>query len=333
VASYFRRLTENWKLKTLAVALAVLLWIVVSAEQITTNWIWVPLEVQVADPSYQLAAAEVRDVQVRFTGAGRDLLDLAVRRPPLRLRIDAVDDEQGVYRLEPRMVQLPGQIAVNPLDVRPSTVRLEFTRVDSRVVPVRVRTTELAGTGWTVVDTLRAEPDRVRISGPAAAIRGVTEVYTLPVELAPSEPVVERTVELDVARLQGVDLATRRVTVTGRLDRLAERTVPNVRVDVGGGVGVVPGLVSVQLRGPQSVVQGLTPAQFRVVVAIDEIPVQIPPEGLPVPLRVDRLPPGVQGEPLPAQARLIPTRSVADTVSLPGVPILPDTVAEPDSSD
>ena len=43
--SPLRFLTDNWQLKLLALALAVLLWVVVSAEQVTSQWIPVPLRI------------------------------------------------------------------------------------------------------------------------------------------------------------------------------------------------------------------------------------------------------------------------------------------------
>jgi YbbR domain-containing protein len=331
VPSVFRRITANWKLKTLAFALAVLLWTVVSAEQVTSNWIWVPLEVQVTDPEYQVQAPEVRDVQVRFTGPGRDLLDIAVRRPPLRLTIGNVDEESGSYALDPRMVQVPGQLAVNALDVRPSAIRLEFMRVDTRMVPVRVRVANQLGDEWAIVDTLHAEPDRVRVSGPLSRLAEVTELPTVPIELTPADTALERVVALDSAGLRGLTLSTRRVTVRGAVDRIVDRVIADVPIDVGSGVTIRPTGVDVHLRGPRRAVEAIDPAVFRVVVSLDEIPGRVPPEGVDVPLRVDRMRPGVQAVTRPAQVRLYPGGTQPDT--LPGegpVPIGVPAGGDPD---
>jgi YbbR domain-containing protein len=307
VASIFRRLTENWKLKTLAFALAVLLWIVVSAEQVTTQWIGVPLEVQVTDPEYQLDRASLpREVEVRFSGAGRNLLDVAVRRPPLRLTVTNVVDEVVTATLDPRMVQVPAQIAVSAMDVRPSMIQLEFTRMETRVLPVSVRTEDLLGAGWALVDRLEVQPEEIRVSGPAERLTGLREVATQPFDITPADTVFERIVALDTTQLRGLDLSARRVRVAGRIDRVVERSVPNVPVDVGPGIAITPDRVEVRLRGPQRTVVGVQPETFRVAVAIDEIPTRIPPEGVPVPLRVDRLPLGVSGTVIPSQVRLFP---------------------------
>src|SRR5690606_5115913 len=107
------------------------------------------------------------EVQVRFSGPGRDLLDLALRRPPLRLTVSDIAEPIETRSLDPRMVQLPSQVAVNALDVRPNSVRLEFLRLATVEVPVQVRIAAELGPEWTVGDTVLIEPDRIQVSGPA----------------------------------------------------------------------------------------------------------------------------------------------------------------------
>jgi hypothetical protein len=306
VASFFRRITENWKLKTLAVALAVLLWVVVSSEQIVSNWFPVPLEIELTDPDYQLLPLEIRDVQVRFSGPARDLIDVVVRRPPLRLTINSVTAESGTFELTPRMIQLPGQVSVNALDVRPNTVALRFARVESRMIPVRVRANDLLGGDWALVDTLAAEPTVVRVAGPPQRVAARTEIFTEAVDLVPEDTLFQQVVALDTTGFQGLELSARSVQVTGKLDRVIERGIPQVPVAVGPGVRIEPDSVYVLLRGISRTVQGISPSSIRVVIAIEEIPAEIPDEGIVVPLRIDGLPERIEGSVEPGEALLMP---------------------------
>jgi YbbR domain-containing protein len=324
--AFLRRITDNWKLKTLAFVLAVLLWVVYSADEVTSNWISVPLEVQLTDPNYRVASLDPRTVQVRFTGPARDLLDVAVRQPPLRLSITQVEDTTGTYELSPRMVQLPGQLAVNALDVRPAAVRLDFSRLDSRVVPIRPRVRNQLGPDWAIVDSLTIEPAQVRITGLVERVASISEVSTVPFDLPSDDTLFNRTVALDTAGLRGIDLSTPSTRATVRIDRMTERLIPSVPVDVGPGVTLVPNRVDVRFRGPDRVIQALTLGFFRVVVSIDEIPARIPSEGVLVPLRVDRLRPGVQATIEPSQVRLMPSGAAGDTIP-PGLLEETDTVA------
>ncbi len=324
---FVRTLTQDWKLKLLAFALAVLLWVVVSAEQVTSNWIPVPLQVRVDDPEYRLIPSSLpAEVEVRFSGPGRELWDLVVRRPPLVLSMTGVDSTAQTVRLDPIMVQLPSQFAVRPLEVRPGAVTLDFHRVESRLTPVRVRISDGPGAGWTLLDSLVVLPSRIRVSGLQQDLAGVESLATEPIRLSPGDSAFSRLVPLDTAGMRGVRFSATRVRISGRIDRVLERTFAEVPVSVGEGVAIRPTEVAVRIRGPQSRVQGLGAEGFRVVVSIDSIPARIPAEGILVPLRAERLPPGIQVQISPAAVRLLPDRMFLDSVFVPGPATPPDTL-------
>lgn len=309
-----RSLAQNWKLKLLASALAVLLWIVVSAEQVTSNWIPVPLEVVVTDDDYVLEERPAGEVEVRFSGPGRELWDLVIRRPPLRLVVTDIADTTEVVNLEPRMVQIPNQLSVNALDVNPGQVTLEFTRVAARTLPVAVRTAEELPAGWVLSDTLRVEPREVRVSGPASRLGALDRVATRPLTLGPGDSVFSRTVAVDTSNLRGLEITPREVRVTGRVERVMERTLGAVPIDVGPGVHVLPATAEVVIRGPGSLVERVSPDEVRVVISIDSIPERIPVEGLPVPVRVEHPHRALRAEANPRTVRLYPFAPVPDTL-------------------
>ncbi|MQA92186.1 MAG: hypothetical protein GEU90_18500 [Gemmatimonas sp.] len=327
MASVFRQVTENWKLKTLAFALAVLLWVVVSSEQVTNNWIGVPLDVQVTDPDYRIASSDLpSEVEVRFSGPARDLLDLALRRPPLRLAVSDVQEPVETLALDPRMVQLPAQVAVSALEVRPAAIRLEFAAIGTRILPVQVQVTSRLGNEWALVDSITADPPEVRVRGPRDVVAGLGPVKTVPVELLPGDSSFSRLVPLDTAGLAGIDLSTLEVRVMGKLDRIVQRTIEGVGVDVGPGVFILPADVDVVLRGPRGAVENVSPAFFRVVVSISEIPSRIPRGGIPVPLRIDGLRPDVRASVNPPSVRLFPVGPQFDPLLPPSLIPFLDTL-------
>lgn len=325
---FLRALARNWKLKLLAFALAVLLWVVVSAEQVTSNWIPVPLQVRVDDPQFQLVPSSVpSEVEVRFSGPGRELWDLVVRRPPLVLSVTEVDSTATTFGLEPTMVQVPSQMAVRPMDVRPGAVTLDFFRIDSRLVPVRVRILRGPGDGWTLLDTLDVRPNRIRVSGLERSLRGIEFISTRPISIEAADSAFSRVVELDTAGMEGLRLSAARVRIAGQVDRIRDVNFLQVPVSAGDGVSIRPQEVSVRVRGPESRLQGLTPASFRVAMAIDSIPTRVPPDGVPIPLRVEGMPGWAQVEVVPASVRLFPGRLLLDTVSVPRGVALPDSAS------
>ena len=305
--------TRNWQLKLLAVALAVLLWVVVSAEQVSTTWIDIPLQVQETDPDFQLIPSSVpARVRVRFAGPGREFIDLAVRQPSLVLRIAEVQDTEQAFELVPSMVRLPDGLEVSAYDVDPAFARLRFRELARSELPVGVSIDTSRSTGWTLVGPLRITPPRVEVSGPVERVPGLRSVATVTMPIPAREGAFEEEVALDLEALRGLEISTRTVRVSGRSERVVMRRIPAVPISFGGGLRLAPEAVEVQLRGARSAVEAVAAETFRVVLAIDSIPVQVPPGGLAVPLRVEGLDGRIRASTAPATVHLLPAGEVAD---------------------
>lgn len=123
---FLRRAASHWKLKLAALALAVLLWVVFSAEQVTSQWIPVRVEAVVHDPAYVLAGRpDPERVRVRFRGPGRELWEIALRPPTLVLPVRGVGAGRA-FAVEPSMVEMSERFRVVATDVRPGLVRLDL---------------------------------------------------------------------------------------------------------------------------------------------------------------------------------------------------------------
>jgi len=105
-----RRVANNWRLKLASLALAVLLWALVRAEQRTEQWVTVRVEPHILDPGFTLTGrSEPRLVQVRFAGRWRELGELAIERPVLFLHVRNIGRER-TFALDPSMVRLPDHL-------------------------------------------------------------------------------------------------------------------------------------------------------------------------------------------------------------------------------
>lgn len=316
-----RQLAENWKLKLAALALAVLLWSVVSAEQVTTQWLPIPVEVQVLDPSQVLVEGpEPPEVSVRFAGPGRELWELALNRPVLTLPVTEVGNGR-IYVLEPQMVRLPSGLSATALDVRPGTVRLSFQPIATREVPVRVQVGTASMRRWVLADSLEVAPTTVRVSGPAEVVDAIEGVRTRPITIATEDSVFALRVALDTADLEGVRLSVGQVRVSGRVDRRVERTVDRVPVVPPAGTAVSPAQGTVVVQGAEPLVTAMDGALLRLGVPPDSLPPVLGPEGVELPLVVRGLPPGVRAAVDPARVRVLPAGLPApDTAPAPGEP-------------
>lgn len=332
--SLLRKLARDWKLKLAALGLAMLLWVAVSADQPTSTWVELPVEVRVTDPGFEVVQGPIPEVvDVRLTGTTRELLELAWDDPPLVLSVDEVSGEAEYFALESQMVRIPSGMSVAVRDVRPSSVLLDFGRLESREVPVAVRIARGPGEGRVLAGILEAQPPRVRITGSSARIEEIDTVFTQPLDLSREDSVFRRSVALDTEGLQGLELSVSEIQVTGQVDPAATRVIAGVPVETPAGVAAAPQAVDVLLRGAESVIQQLTASDLRAEVPAATVPAQIPFAGLPLAVRIEGLPSNVEAEANPGVVRVFPAPEPAvegaepsptdgpgpaDTISLPG---------------
>jgi hypothetical protein len=318
---------RNWKLKLSAFALAMLLWITVSADQITARWLPVPVEIEIRDANHQLVAGPApEDVEVRFSGPGRELWELAITRPPIRLIVRDASEGVQEFTLEPAQVQIPRGRLITAVDVRPATIQLAFQRLASAQVPVQVQVRNGPGPEFMLVGSLRVQPTQVRVSGLATRVNVVDAVVTRPIDLSGEVGPFERRVALDTTGLSGLKLSTAEVVISGQIDRVAERIIPGMPVQAPPGTLVIPGSVELTVRGGESVLGALDRNALQVVIPAELVPARIPPLGTEVPLRVGGLPAGVQVVAEPRTIRLI-TAPELPVTEIRTVTPQPDTTA------
>jgi hypothetical protein len=253
-----RRVTAHWPLKLASLALAVLLWALVSAEQVTMHWIPVRVEADVRDPHYVLTAGPgPREVRVLFAGPGRLLWQLALNRPTLVLPVR--DEERTGYALGAEMIRLPeGVRGVVVREIRPAVVRLEVQRLATRELPVRVRYDHRSLAGLVIRGTPEVLPRTVRVTGPAQDLARLAEIETLPfVVVAEDSAEFAGRVALDTTGLRDFTLSPGTVRVRGELERRVERTVRDVPLRSAAGLPV--GLADLRLSGPERVLARIDP--------------------------------------------------------------------------
>lgn len=323
MATLVSRVGDNWKLKLLAFLLAVLLWIVVSAEQVQVKWIQADVSLQVDEDAYQVVSGPIpRVVEVRVSGRWRELLELAWDQPRLVVPLEGIDPGRQSVPIGPSMVRIPTDLAVRAVDVRPRTIQVNAASVASRDVPVSVRIGRRPERGFALVDSVSVHPTAVRVTGPTRRLRALGAVPTREVDLSDADSTFSREVEVDTSALDGLRVGTRRVTVSGTVDRIISRTLSSIPISAPAGYAVTPRLVDVAVTGAERTVRGITPADVTVEVRTDSLVAPVPAAGAVAPLRVRVAQAAVDAEVRPPAVRVFSERAdtavVADTV--PGGP-------------
>ncbi len=257
-------------LKLLSVAVAVLLWLVVSGDPVVERTVRVGLELQRTPDGLELVGTVPDTVSVRLRGRASELSGLGPADISVVVDLDSARPGRRLFTLTSNLVTAPYGLDV--MQITPATLTLGFEPRVTRVVPVRpqIEGTPAPGHGVTNVSVT---PSQVRIEGPEGAVGGLTEVPTEPVSVERATTLVREAVAFDLPE-SGVRLVggtgTAVVTVTVSADT-TERTIAGVPIAVRGlasGVAV-PASASVTVQGASDVVRGLTPADILLYIEGD----------------------------------------------------------------
>ena len=211
-------LTRNWPLKLAALALAVILWVFVAAEETTSQLVAVQVDVEL--PPDVALSAPIPPVRALVTGPGRELIKLYAAPPVIHASLaPGAGPPRWRLAITPAEVQVSRAARVNIQDVEPRAITIEIDRVVQRDVRVVLHGVLEAESGFAIGRPLVISPGTVRISGARALVMATDSITTEAVEIRGVTGPFERTVALDTASVPLLRLTPREVVVSGRARR------------------------------------------------------------------------------------------------------------------
>lgn len=217
-------LLHNLGLKIVALAIALIVWFVFSAqrrERISERSYRIPLSVVNIPPQMTIASPLPTGVDVRVRGPFTPLRQLDPSK--IEAVIDLSDAQRGerVYRLAPEDINVPQDVEV--IAISPAEVRILLDMTVEKSLPIVPTLTGRPAPGYEVSE-VQTEPRVARVVGPGASLAGMTHVQTDAVSIA------ERTSTVSVPATVRVDAPGVRiregqvVTVTVRIRPAGEPT-------------------------------------------------------------------------------------------------------------
>lgn len=261
--------TERLPYKGAAIALALLLWAIVTAEEQTAQYIDVRF-VGVTDSSLTLVD-HPPPMRALVVGRRRELLRLFTS--PLEIRRAFGPDTPDSMRLElrPSDVDVPSGISVAVRDVQPRALTLRFSSVAERNVPVRVMLADSAGANGGAPP--QVTPESVTVRGPRANVQRVASIATHRIALTAGDS-LWKTVALDTA---GLGLVVRPALVRVRL---ASAALPQAGDSASAIGAAVRDSAGDSARAPRRRIDSLQRDTARGVIVSDSARVTIrPPRG------------------------------------------------------
>jgi YbbR domain-containing protein len=187
------KIFENWLLKFISLAFAVVLWFFVMGEsRMEVNHI-VPLEYQNLPQGLMIANEIPTSVAIRISGPRA--MQMNLNPGDIRLAVDLKGLSPGLtsFRRLEESLNLPSGLKITRIS--PSYVDVKLERVRERQVPVRVILTGEPAPGF-IVKSFKATPAKVTVSGAESELKLVSEVVTEGIDLTHVQESFSQTVAI-----------------------------------------------------------------------------------------------------------------------------------------
>lgn len=183
----FKALTRNLPVKLTSLALAVLLWAMVTGQEEVVRQVRVPLELPELADSLMYLRPPPPAVDVDFRGSKRQLFWFRLRPPRLRPTFEAepTEEPQDVV-LTRQQLELPRQFSGSVVAFKPRRISLQLADVAEAEVPVRVVVGREPRHPYRLRSDreIEVEPPVVRVRGPRDQVRRMPWVRTEPLDLS-----------------------------------------------------------------------------------------------------------------------------------------------------
>jgi len=270
-----RIFVEDWSLKLLSLAIAIVLWLLVTGQnQPVTAHVNVQLNF-IRPQSLEISNDPPRTVDVMLTGSRNKLDDLTSL--DLVATVDISDQRAGerVLRLADKaQITLPQGIKVDGF--QPSAIPIRLEEIVDRQVAVEPKIEGKPGDGFEVY-TAYPSKGSVAVRGPASRVNGLQKVATESVYVTgQKESFTASNIALDVPDPK-VDLLEPMVSVTVEIgERRIEKTFSGVAVSSADGGKALPATTTVTLLGASSFLDSLKPEAIRIVLDHDKPTLELP---------------------------------------------------------
>ena len=200
---------RHFGLKLLSLAIALMLWMIVSGEETVERGLRVPLELQQLPAGVELAGDVPTTVDVRVRGGSSTLSRVGTGDAVAVLDLRSARAGRQVFPLTADQVRVP--FGVDVVQIMPSAIAVVFEPSATRQVPVVPAVDGRPAPGF-VVGPMTADPATVDVVGPESAVKRATEAVTQAVPVSGARENVKEVVTLGVLdpalRLRNVRSAT-----------------------------------------------------------------------------------------------------------------------------
>ncbi len=268
--------SKNILLKIASLSLAVFLWFYSATSRVQQEEYLVPISVVVEDTSLVDLRRDHGNASILFEGQGKEFLKLLWKKPHFEFTVDEKKPREIEIPLSALDLVIPEGVHLRPVSIlEPQSITVEIDWLTERSVPV-LPMVERTDEGYVQHGNVRVEPDEVVVRGARKELRGLKHIPTELVELPSTSGVYEIVAALDTEQFQTLVPSVDSVRITGSIERVIERKLEDIPVEVAGLLSdeyrAVPATIDIIVTGMESKVSGLTPDQVQAMLEINNPP-------------------------------------------------------------
>lgn len=268
--------SKNILLKIAALSLAIFLWFYSATSRVQQEEYLVPISVVVEDTSLVDLRRDHGNASILFEGQGKEFLKLLWKKPRFEFTIDEKKPREIEIQLAAQDLVIPEGVHLRPVSIlEPQSITVEIDWLTERSVPI-LPMIELTEEGFVQSGNVTVEPAEVMVRGARKELRGLKHVPTEPVELPSTSGEYEIVAALDTRQFQTLVPAVDSVLIKGSIQRVIERKLENIPVEVTGLLReeyrAVPPTIDIIVTGMETKIAGLTQDQIQAMLEINSPP-------------------------------------------------------------
>ena len=269
-----KSITSNLGAKVIALLFAIFLWLHVTAQQLENQRFRVPLSLAGIPDSLTIIHEVPEFVEVTIRGSRSSLLKLRLFGR-LKATVDLQDIKQGRVNIPLSSAILNVSEDFDPREVEieePQTLTLNFERVVTRMVPVRLAYKGEIPQDMIITADPTIIPERVRVGGAMSIVSGISFVNTEQIDIRGKRGKLTQEVAIDVVG-RNVTVSPPNVLVEMELSRRGVRTLANLPPTIlqdtdDVTVHYAPKTVSLTIEGPEEVIREITSDKISILLDI-----------------------------------------------------------------
>jgi YbbR domain-containing protein len=245
---------SNWQYLTLALALSLFCWYLVTGREKVETWMPMRVEMTGLPEDLYIKSGMLGSVDVLVRGPRGVARKIDESQLVYNLNLAKIAAGRNIVLFEAKNIVLPR--VYEAVEIRPARLELEVERRATKTVPVKVMLRSSLPDGY-AMSAVRAVPDTVRLSGPAAKLDKISEIRTQPVAVSQPPPArFDERLPLDVP--EEVDASPPAVQVVmgfaAKESEITLRAPLTVVKPKGRDTDVSPQAVTLRIKGPAAII-------------------------------------------------------------------------------